>query len=154
MKDKLIKICSHPCAGKTTYINKIKHLINPDIYKLHDQDRVKQQWKKNQLLLIEKNRTVLFFGSEKTGDLGTSLSKDVIYIVVVPPYDEIVRNAKKRKDNNEQPKWKELSDIIPARERLIYWAGLNNFKLYPSFDILFNSDKNGKVIFNSGLTAI
>lgn len=135
----------------------MRTLIDTSIYQLYDQDRISKKQQADQTLLIDNKHINILFGSDMSGKHGTEfkLKSNVVYICILPPYQQILDNRinriKKWGNSGWRGKYNDINLIMENRERLIYWAGYHNFKLYPSFDILFKSHDNGKIIFNSDL---
>ena len=111
-KPLLIKINSHPCSGKSTFIKKNKETY-PKI-KLYDMDdQIDIQKRKSFLILEKKENSILFGAIEKERFV------DIVYIYVMPKLNDLYKNIVHRQlQRNSCEGWAEASKIIQSRNRL------------------------------------
>jgi len=121
-KPLLIKVNSHPCAGKSFFITKNKSIFMG--ITLRDQDALGYGYKGRKVSSylvsdgIKGNHVML--GSAKVNNLEIDDKKyeDVVYICVLPPLTIVERHVKKRqqiKNINKRRKWYQLGYVTDKR---------------------------------------
>ena len=143
-KSILVKINSHPCAGKTTFINKVKNdkkyenIIMLDFDNFHGKNRtarlLSSQYNNN-----NNNKIIILFGSilEIRPNIGLVYSNDyeienVISMSVFISEQDLIRNITHRKKKNPTSKWADKNKILDIIEKSYERIFLNN-EIQPQF---------------------
>ena len=127
-KKLLIKINSHPCAGKTTFIKQYnKTYLGCTLY---DFDNYNDINRTSYILLNKKENSVLFGSS---GDENEKYDT-IIYIYVIPTFQKLCNNIVKRQlDRNNCKGWANPLSIVKARNNIYREIFINNTLIQPLF---------------------
>jgi hypothetical protein len=128
-KTLLIKINSHPCAGKTTFIKQYNNkYLGCTLYDFDKYDGIDRT---SYMLLNKKENSVLFGSS---GYDKREKHDTVIYIYVIPTFQKLCNNIVKRQlDRNNCKGWANPLSIIDARNNIYRDIFINNILMNPLF---------------------
>jgi hypothetical protein len=128
-KPLLIKINSHPCAGKSTFIkcyNEFRLSINPFDCKLYDFDSFPEGEGKTSSMLLEKTCNSVLLGCSGGGikrpfgrEIDYDIHENIIYIFIFPKLINLYKNIAHRQLIRGHGKgWCAPSEILKYRNNM------------------------------------
>ena len=139
-KPLLIKINSHPCAGKSWFIQKYKHsymgckLLDFDHFKGPDQTSLSlMRYTKNTALL---GTAIYREHHEDSGGNEKVHLTDVVYIHVIPRLKQLTFQIKTRQTegSRQKCKWAKTTNILEARQKALSFVfDKNQIQVEPLF---------------------
>ena len=134
----LLKINSHPCAGKTTFVNRHKGFYKG--CKIYDFDKLPKNIKSSTILVNKKCNSIILGGytggDEKTRELDYNIYENVIYIYTFPKLSQLYENINKRQKRRRDP-WSKTDNILKCRNNMYKYI-INGQKLISPFFYSFN----------------
>lgn len=126
-----IRLCSHPCAGKTSFIRENRRLYRG--YTLIDCDEVVGSVNDALLTLAE--------GEVLIGNEVYRMHPDVLYLAVAPNEEKIARNLRRRQEirKGKACKWSIPINIFTARALLLDSCEKFEIPVYECFYSALNS---------------
>lgn len=140
----LIKINSHPCSGKTTFIIKNKSFYNS--CKLYDFDKYPEGKKKISDMLLEKKCNSILFGCSGGGlnrpynrEKDYDIHDNVIYLFIFPKLNHLYEYISNRQLKKGIIRWSNQKKILNYRNNMYKLIIKNKEQIRP----LFYSFKEG-----------
>ena len=138
-KPLLIKINSHPCAGKTTFIK--RHSGNYNSCKMYDFDNFQEGKNKCSDMLIEKKRNSILFGCSGGGlnrphgrEEDYDKHENVIYIFIFPKLTNFYKNIVHRQlKRGTMTGWSHPKNILNYRNNMYKLIIKNKTQIRPLF---------------------
>jgi len=135
-KPLLIKVNSHPCAGKSFFISKNNSTFMGITLRDHDGLGYGYKGPKVSSYLVSdgiKGNHVML-GSAKVGrEIDDKKYEDVVYIYVLPPLTIVEGNVKKRQQLKKKRMWDQLGPVTDKRRESLNYAIKDEMLVEPLF---------------------
>ena len=112
----LIKINSHPCAGKSTFIKHYNNYYNGcKLYDLDDFAFASKEERTSDMLLKKKSNSILFGSHRRHKDY--DIHENVVYVFILPKLNHLYKNIVHRQ-LGLYPRWSSPKNIFQYRNNM------------------------------------
>ena len=144
-KPLLIKLCLHPCSGKTHFFKLVRGYYNGIFVCDIDCWNFNSYKRKRIMLKNLKCHTCLMGHYENSNE-----EDNILDITILISY-KLLRNNLKKRENERQGEWSKLENIIKSRKRLLTESYKYNFPIFgtiqQALDFIIRIYKTGKYNF-------